>query len=108
MKIHLLWKAMLACLLLTSLTTIDAMGTEGINDPAPFAKDQNDLNKYPIPSDISAQLNTNGGNITDWVKPVANQPLLFTTVKGINSKEITLKPYYAISRERYVIYWDLK
>ncbi len=85
-----------------------AMGTEGINDPAPFAKDQNDLNKYPIPSDISAQLNTNGGNITDWVKPVANQPLLFTTVKGINSKEITLKPYYAISRERYVIYWDLK
>jgi hypothetical protein len=38
MKIHLLWKAMLACLLLTSLTTIGAMGTEGINDPAPFVQ----------------------------------------------------------------------
>ncbi len=82
------------------------MGNEGITDPAPFAKSENDLNKYPVPSDISAQLNTNGININDFIKPVANKPLEFTIAKGINPKEIILKPYYSISRDRYVIYWD--
>ena len=84
------------------------MGMDGNNDPAPFAKGENDLNKYPIPTDISAMLNTKGDNITTWLTPVANHPLAFTTAKGISSKELLLKPYYTFSRERYIIYWDFK
>jgi len=84
------------------------MGMEEIKDPAPFAKDQNDLNDYPVPSDIVHQLNVSGKNIAEWMKPVANGvPLTFTTVNA-GAKNITMIPYYRVNRQRYVLYWDLK
>jgi uncharacterized protein len=85
-----------------------SMGTEGIKEPAPFAKDQNDLNRYPVPANIITALNTHGAKITDWLKPVAAVPLTFKTTNSVAASDITLMPYYKIDRQRYVLYWDLK
>jgi hypothetical protein len=83
------------------------MGTEGIQAPAPYAKDQLDFRNYAIPDNISATLNTNGKKLNDWLIPVAGKQLIFQT-SGVASKEITLIPYYKIDKQRYVIYWNLK
>jgi DUF1680 family protein len=84
------------------------MGTQGISAPAPFARDQNDLNKYPVPADIIAELNTRGRKVSEWVRPASTErPLTFKTV-NTGTKDITLIPYYRINRQRYVLYWHLK
>jgi uncharacterized protein len=85
-----------------------SMGTEGIKEPAPFAKDQNDLNRYPVPANIITALNTYGAKISDWLKPVATIPLTFKTTNSVAASDITLMPYYKIDRQRYVLYWDLR
>ena len=83
------------------------MGTEGMTPPIPFAKDQLDYKDYPIPGNIISALDVKGRKLNDWLVPVSGEPLAFKTV-GAASREITLKPYYEISRERYVIYWNLQ
>lgn len=86
-----------------------AMGTEGMEAPAPYANDQNDLNNYPVPDDLTHALNTGGRAITAWLKPANNgEPLTFVTNGAANGNEITMIPYYKIHHQRYVIYWDLK
>jgi DUF1680 family protein len=83
------------------------MGTEGMEAPIPFAKDQLDYRNIPVPDDIITTLNINGRKPDDWLVPVSGKPLTFKTT-GVTSKEITMIPYYQISRLRYVIYWNLK
>ena len=73
------------------------MGTEGIQAPAPYAKDQLDFRNYAI----------NGRKLNDWLKPVTGKQLTFQT-SGVGSQEITLMPYYKIDKQRYVIYWNMK
>ncbi|WP_018615282.1 glycoside hydrolase family 127 protein [Segetibacter koreensis] len=86
-----------------------AMGKEGIEAPAPYAKDQNDLNNYPVPDNLVHQLNTGGRTVTEWLKPANNaESLTFVTSSTANGKEISMIPYYKIHHQRYVIYWDLK
>lgn len=83
------------------------MGTEGMKSPVPFARDQLDYRNYPVPENISSTINTSGKKIKDWLLPVAGEPLIFKT-SGVASNSITMKPYYQINRERYVIYWNMK
>ena len=83
------------------------MGTEGIEAPAPYAKDQLDYRNYPVPENINSNLNINGRKLNDWLIPVNGKQLEFKTT-GVSSKEITLIPYYQIDKQRYVIYWNLK
>ena len=83
------------------------MGTEGMKAPEPFAKDQLDYRRIPVPNDIITSLNVNGRKLNDWLVPVNGKPLAFKTV-GAASKEITMIPYYQIDEQRYVIYWNLK
>jgi hypothetical protein len=86
-----------------------AMGTAGVEAPAPYAKDQNDLNNYPVPDNLVHELNTDGRTITEWLKPANNvEPLTFVTNGATNADAITMIPYYKIHHQRYVIYWDLK
>jgi len=86
-----------------------AMGTEGIKEPAPYAKDQNDLNNYPIPAGIINTLNVKGKNINEWLKPAkASEALSFTTLNATAGENITMIPYYRLNQQRYVLYWDLK
>ena len=83
------------------------MGTEGMEPPVPLARDQNDYFRVPVPDNVISTLNVKGKKINDWLNPVSGKPLEYIT-KDAASREITLIPYYKISRERYVIYWNLK
>ena len=80
---------------------------EDIKAPEPFAKDQLDYRRLPIPDDIISTLNVKGEKVAEWLKPVEGKPLVFKTDNAA-SKEITLLPYYQVDNERYVIYWNLK
>ena len=83
------------------------MGTDGIQQPAPFARDQQDFKNYNIPAEVISSLNAKGRDVDTWLKPVDGQSLIFKT-KGVASREITMMPYYEIDRQRYVLYWDMK
>ena len=83
------------------------MGTDGIQAPAPYAKDQLDFRKTAIPDNIVSTLNINGRKLNDWLIPVNGKQLVFKTT-GVASKEITMIPYYQIDKQRYVIYWNMK
>ncbi|MFL5808886.1 MAG: beta-L-arabinofuranosidase domain-containing protein [Flavisolibacter sp.] len=84
-----------------------AMGTEGLTNETPYAKDQNDLNNFFIPDNIVHELNTKGSKDFSWLHP-GNEALNFRTTKEVAAQEITLIPYYKIHHQRYVVYWNLK
>lgn len=86
-----------------------AMGTEGLSEPAPYARirDQNDFNNYPIPEDLMHRLRLNKDNLEKALTPVAGEPAVFVTSTGTAEKEIKLIPYYKLHHQRYVLYWDL-
>ena len=83
------------------------MGTEGMNPPVPFARDQLDYRNLPIPDDIVSTLRAKGKKPNDWLVPMEGNPLAFKT-SGVTTHDITLIPYYRINRQRYVIYWNLE
>ncbi len=83
------------------------MGTVGLQNPAPYANDQNDFNNYNVPSDVVSTLMTKGSAITSWLKPSEGQALEFKTI-GVAAHEITMIPFYKLHGERYVLYWDLQ
>jgi DUF1680 family protein len=97
----------MAAVLFGPIVLAGDMGTEGIKAPAPFAYDQLDYRDYVVPADLITTLNVNGRKINDWVIPVNGKSLVFKAV-GVESKEITLIPYYKIDKQRSVIYWNLK
>ena len=85
-----------------------AMGKEAMNEQAPFAEDQDDLAKNPIPENIKTILNTAGKRPTDLVKRIPGKSSLTFEIKDALQEKVTLLPYYQIYRERYVVYWKIK
>jgi DUF1680 family protein len=83
------------------------LGTEGIESPAPYGKDQLDFRNTAVPDNIVTTLNINGKKLNDWLIPVNGKQLVFKTT-GVASKEITMIPYYQIDKQRYIIYWNMK
>lgn len=83
------------------------MSAEGMEPPAPFAYNQLDYKDYVVPAGIITTLNIRGRKVNEWLTPVNGRPLVFKAV-GVESKEITLIPYYKINKQRSVIYWNLK
>jgi DUF1680 family protein len=83
------------------------MGTNGINPPAPFAKDQLDFVNYNIPEDVISSLSVKDRKLTDWLTQLTGKQLIFKT-KDVAARPITLIPYYQIDKQRYVLYWNLK
>ena len=83
------------------------LGTEGIESPAPYGKDQLDFRNTAVPDNIVTTLNINGRKLNDWLIPVNGKQLVFKTT-GVASKEITMIPYYQIDKQRYIIYWNMK
>jgi DUF1680 family protein len=83
------------------------LGTEGIESPAPYGKDQLDFKNTAVPDNIVTTLNINGRKLNDWLIPVNGKQLVFKTT-GVASKEITMIPYYQIDKQRYIIYWNMK
>ena len=49
---------------------------------------------------------TSDHNISDWVKPVSNQPLTFKTINTAKPFDITLTPFYKNYNNYYSVYWD--
>jgi DUF1680 family protein len=84
------------------------MGTEAMISPAPYSDPAkyNDYYSYDyhVPANIISSLVLDKNNLSNAIKPVTGEKLVFKTVK----EDITLMPLYDIHRERYVVYWDLK
>jgi len=83
------------------------MGKEGIHAPAPYAEDQDDLAKFPVPATIKTTVNTDGKGIADWIKRVEEKSPLTFEIRDAKQEKAKLVPYYQIHDERYVVYWKL-
>ncbi len=89
------------------LVLAGAMGTEGMTGPAPFSNPHlhNDYYTYDyeVPSDLKTSLYLDKSKLSEFVKPVPGEKLVFLAVK----ENIRLVPIYKIHHQRYVVYWDL-
>jgi uncharacterized protein len=81
------------------------LGTDGIHPPMPYAIKQSDFFKTaPPPMPV---LLAGSRAVGDWVEAVPGRPLTFRT-KGVGQpQDITLMAFYALSPQRYSIYWDI-
>ncbi|MEI7729096.1 MAG: beta-L-arabinofuranosidase domain-containing protein [Verrucomicrobiota bacterium] len=81
------------------------LGTNGIVPPMPYANSQSDFFKVKPPA--APVLLTQNRPVTDWVQPVPGKPLTFQT-KGVGRpSDLTLTAFYAMTPQRYSIYWDM-
>ncbi len=92
------------------LVLAGVMGTEGMTGLAPFS-DPTEYNdyytyEYNVPANLKTSLKLDKKKLNDYIKPVAGEPLVFTTVK--EDENVRLEPIHQIHRQRYVVYWDLK
>jgi len=92
------------------LVLAGVMGTEGMTDLAPFS-DPTEYNdyytyEYNVPANLKTSLKLDKNKLSDYIKPIADEPLAFTTVQ--EEKNVRLEPIHQIHRQRYVVYWDLK
>jgi DUF1680 family protein len=88
------------------------MGTEGMQEPAPYSDPtlHNDYYtyNYRVPPMLSNALQVKGRPVAQWLKPVAGQPLVFRTDPAVAGAEYTLVPLYDLHRERHIVYWELQ
>ena len=88
------------------------MGTEGMQDPAPYSNPSlhNDYYTYDyhVPMSLTNILPVKGQSVTEWLKPITGQSLVFKTDSKMTGLDYTFIPLYDLHRERYVVYWKLK
>lgn len=56
---------------------------------------------------LEPALMTDDRQPSDWLKPVANEPLTFRTTSTGKPNDVTLYPFYRMHHKRYAVYWDL-
>jgi DUF1680 family protein len=56
---------------------------------------------------LEPALLTNDRQPSEWLKPVANEPLTFRTVSTGKPADVTLYPFYRMHHKRYAVYWDV-
>ena len=81
------------------------MGTEGMEDPAPFSNPdvRNDYYTYDyrIPADIKTTLSVNAKKVSDsFTRPDSS-------LRFISSEGYELRPLFDLNHCRYVIYWNI-
>ncbi len=95
-----------AAILYGPIVLAGEMGTEGFTGSQPFSNPAlyNDYYTYDyhVPSDLKTALKLDKNNISSSITR-KGQSLEFITSEGYS-----LKPLYAIHRQRYVVYWDLE
>ncbi|MFV0537919.1 MAG: beta-L-arabinofuranosidase domain-containing protein [Dysgonomonas sp.] len=97
----------MAAVMYGPLVLAGTMGTEGMTAPAPFSNPniRNDYYtyNYKVPGNLTTTLNINKNDITQSIKPVQGEGLVFVTEGNIR-----LEPIHKIHRQRYVVYWNVK
>jgi DUF1680 family protein len=87
------------------------MGTQEMKSPAPYHDTHDPYQYYDydyhIPANIPHRLNVNQRKLTEQIKPIIGQPLMFSIANSSTEKPIIMAPYYEVHRERYVVYWDI-
>lgn len=95
-----------AAIMYGPLVLAGVMGTEGMNASAPFSNSElyNDYYTYDynVPNSIKTSLKLDRNNISNTIKPVVGEKLLFTT-----NDNVRLEPINKIHHQRYVVYWNL-
>ncbi len=56
---------------------------------------------------LEPALMTDDRQPSEWLKPVANEPLTFRTTNTGKPNDVTLYPFYRMHHKRYAVYWDL-
>ncbi len=69
------------------------------------ASDQNNFNRITNPT--VPLLATDDENAQDWLKPVPDKPLTFTTVGVGDPVRVTMIPLSAMHHQRYTVYWKM-
>lgn len=60
----------------------------------------------PDPVEGVPVLITDKPQLTDWVRPVADQPLTFRTAGAGRPADVTLVPFYQVYNQHYTVYFD--
>ena len=61
----------------------------------------------PASASLAPALMTQDRELSEWLKPVANQPVTFRTVSSGKPNDVTLYPFYRMHHKRYAVYWDV-
>ena len=89
------------------LVLAGAMGTEGMEAPAPFSNPHlhNDYYTYDykVPAGLKTGLKLDKKKLNRYIRPSDSEKLVFYVSDG----NIRLEPIHKIHRQRYVVYWDL-
>lgn len=89
------------------LVLAGAMGTEGMQSPAPFSNPNlhNDYYTYDyhVPADLKTGLTLDKKKLMQFIQPSEGEKLVF----NVANEKIRLEPIYKIHHQRYVVYWDL-
>ncbi len=97
-----------AAIMYGPLVLAGAMGTEGMESPAPFSDPckHNDYYTYDyhVPDNLISALYLDRNKLSNSIKSVGTEGLIFNVLK----ENIRLEPIYKIHHQRYVVYWDLK
>lgn len=87
------------------IVLVGNLGTEGMENPAPFSDPtvRNDYYTYDykIPANIPTHLSIDVNHLSKTIKQTSD-PLRFSTSEGIE-----LLPLFDAHRHRYIVYWDL-
>jgi len=96
-----------AAIMYGPLVLAGTMGTEGMTAPAPFSNPDlhNDYYTYDykVPANLKTSLHLNKNKLSDYIKPVQGEKLVFISEKD----NIRLEPIHRIHHQRYVVYWDI-
>lgn len=78
-------------------------GTDNFPAEGPYGQEGSDGWKLPLPK--LPKLKEINRPLNDWVKPVSDKSLTFTTV-GANGEPINLVPLFRSQHQRMTVYWD--
>ncbi|WP_025069299.1 glycoside hydrolase family 127 protein [Bacteroides propionicifaciens] len=96
-----------AAIMYGPLVLAGAMGTEGMESPAPFSNPtiRNDYYTYDykVPTNLQTALQLDRKNLVKSIERVDANQLVFKTIND----NIKLLPIHNIHHQRYVVYWDL-
>jgi DUF1680 family protein len=77
-------------------------GGEGLTPDKVYGRYGPEGEPAPVPKFESRD----GVPLSDWIRPVAGQPLTFRTSGAGQPDDVTLVPFYRLFGERYSIYWE--